>query len=997
MSDDVKEEEETVCPLKSREGPFPHKNISTKCAKIELFTNLPWSEYRDAWRYQKTAFTARAEAKITNTISDVMVKNCSQKSFCLCSIKILDLSEDHQSNLKTDSNSILKLTVRIIYEQTRVTRDGNNITFPVEIINSIKLRLSKIKLHLGMSENMERHRTAIRRLLSKKQTGAISRDKQKSKLQKEKTYRIENVVCIDNSVKDFVVIEDNTCYLLLLFYFFSMVIEFDAFRSLKGYQEKLDDFAAANHTQWQKDGAYPSEQWYQIDMAFEGYYKILKGTLGLINILIYFKSVVFNQALELPLGCTILLILSILSYAATLFLTNITSLKVYCFILQFGAVLWSYMFSILKMKIESKTENGDQNKKRRIDYNNRIYLHENFSLYAIALASIIGIYKFYLYYHIYMRTGNISRYTFTLIMNLLMGYLAFYKQRSLRINMIKIFPQPHAGPCLCFDGDHNKKEQLEKFISSKKNCGRFTNFKKILYDRANPHWLVVELLRLSLYFKFALNVFNFLFDHVLDFYFIYKLWLTKRDCRANNYEEAGKEATTWFWIYFMIWLVANFTVLVQTKWDIKNFAKKDEHYRKSQVMAIKQSNEDVSLEMPVTVESDSDENNPVLLDSPKSYNDNPKFKITPSKQVLKKQKRPARKFLEWLVGPIILSWDIINSKTGNSFFKSGRQKAIKMILLFFEKYPQLCIELYIQRRLFKTQTFDELPGCLKTLADNGSSEDENDSTLESVVKYFHIPFELNFENLIKLKIAKSLILGSMTFAGYRNHMMKIGDAMNLFRLGRGDSKIDHKKYDLYQLKHFPTSKIMGLLAYILDFLAQFIFITLRCKLMIFVIVKNEKIPGQIRYGLSLMMNHVFLFYAIGKYRKYRIDKRKKSEKGIWYNFRAVKQIKKVAEQQYNKSVAEKTFSLWDSQIILEEREYLPFYSLTAHDISGNLYSVLINYLLLFLEFWMIPGSAAWLTDKYLWIPNSYPTLVANLVLSVFVIFLYEVHVLYENE
>ena len=39
-------------------------------------------------------------------------------------------------------------------------------------------------------------------------------------------------------------------------------------------------------------------------------------------------------------------------------------------------------------------ENSDQNKKRRIDYNNRIYLHENFSLYAMALfyVSILKIF-----------------------------------------------------------------------------------------------------------------------------------------------------------------------------------------------------------------------------------------------------------------------------------------------------------------------------------------------------------------------------------------------------------------------------------------------------------------------------------------------------------------------------------------------------------------------------------------------------------------------------
>ena len=105
----------------------------------------------------------------------------------------------------------------------------------------------------------------------------------------------------------------------------------------------------------------------------------------------------------------------------------------------------------------------------------------------------------------------------------------------------------------------------------------------------------------------------------------------------------------------------------------------------------------------------------------------------------------------------------------------------------------------------------------------------------------------------------------------------------------------------------------------------------------------------------------------------------------------------VYDFQSNKHVADKTFNLWDNQVLVEELEYLPIYSVMVHDVTCNLWLCLTNYLLCFLEFYYIPQSATWYIDYEWFLPNCYYLLGANLILSVSCILLYEVHVFYEGE
>ena len=229
-------------------------------------------------------------------------------------------------------------------------------------------------------------------------------------------------------------------------------------------------------------------------------------------------------------------------------------------------------------------------------------------------------------------------------------------------------------------------------------------------------------------------------------------------------------------------------------------------------------------------------------------------------------------------------------------------------------------------------------------------------------------------------------------------------------------------------KRFPSSKLMLWTAFFIDFAAQSLFIGTRCLLMVFLINSCTEADNSsftlLVLGLCVMLNHTLLYQFVRVFVKKFIDKMKRKKKikneeeSLVFSTKNRNSLLNKIDQkvvafwnkiyedfQSNKHIAAKTFNLFDNQVIVEELEYLPVYSLMVHDITANLWLLLTNYGLFYLEFYLIANNSAyWYTEKIIdifgvpmYLPDSYCLLNINVILSVVVILLYEVHVLYENE
>ena len=715
--------------------------------------------------------------------------------------------------------------------------------------------------------------------------------------------------------------------------------------------------------------------------------------------------------------------------------------------IQYGSVLWAYVFYSIFIKyernkieyplkykydnyVEEKETGGNHWKfyedKKEIKFIKRIFLIENFSFYAYLNASLISVYKLYLISQMqYLQNSDSEKFVFhsyptlrnSLIFNLFIAASAFKYQKRMRTNMIKESP------------DDTKKQKNKKEKKKQNNDdGKFTQLRGILYQikpeaitedngKINPatnipdnfskviefkkgnRREVVKLKRRSsidvatdiiknssivgVFNKSSVvtefkrrnptlsllqiigvfwNVIKFTIDqYLVTFIFVRKLWVTYKD--QTHSERVRNEIWYWLVLYLFFWIVPTIIMTLQCRFDIKSFIKKDKKLRK---------------------EENRDENDNFLH-------------------------KPLAQNASYLFGPAVIAIDLLLTKNeALHYFKQSRYNSIKVVQLFLVKYPHLFIQVYIQYAL----QYPEFSGVKEKFQEQPKSFPD------------WVPKFINFNNLIFLLIFRNVVLSSLTYASYRKTMMMIGDREKLKNKEEDKHKTDQKEFDT--IKILPSSKIMLWLTYFVDYLAQCIFIGTRCLFMVFLVKScSEHDLSTLKLGLAVLMNHVFCYQFMRHIIKERIDKakdkikqKKKKQRqrgGVFFqptevNTKNQKALFNKIDQkiiaivnrivydfQSNKHVADKTFNLWDNQVLVEELEYLPIYSIMVHDVTCNLWLCLTNYFLCFLEFYYIPQSATWYIDYGMFLPNCYYLLGANLILSVTCILLYEVHVFYEGE
>ena len=779
------------------------------------------------------------------------------------------------------------------------------------------------------------------------------------------------------------------------------------------------------------DGDLPNSQ---ILVNYYGY--LLYILLVTISICVYGKTVILNKRLLIAKiinnseNKIVRIILAIFAWLICVIISSIGFLLILFSVFQcpfyvnfslFSSVLNAYLIAALYQKFGL----NNKNKKKEIGLSNLIYLHENFSLYAVLMGTVLLLFKIYLLlemYTFYQRPAykieekSFHILVFSAAINFALALGAPNLHKKLRRSLV--------AAKLRADTESAPKNLLTKLGIRKSNSGPFEG---ILYKTKTKKRKTERKLKFyKKYISIPKDLFNFFIDWGTDLLFI--ILLIKTFYEYNNYSNYKTvNSVTWtllVWIFMSIFFLAipNFFIIYQSRKDLKSY---------------KTSQDD------------------------KKYKKSTKFLNS-----------HFARFLSLLgLSPLIILLDLYYTEpeTPLWYYKAARQKALEVMELFFEKYPQLFIQAYIYLFLKWNEANQQNLVDFRSsnsISKNGTTTDLDFEISEAVnwaqinQKFTKSPTKdipiiddwfqqyITLEHFLAFSIATNILRGSFSFAKYRKTMMTLGynqeklisERENLERVSlknreriqklesrnKEKSKISIasekklKKLNRIQQKleentdlaikapvRYPTSKLMMVVTLIIDFIAQSLFAGMRFNLLIFIFTEVAKYNFRpVFVGMVGLFLHVLFYFLLRRFFE-NLPKIKGYHHIMNYLLGMNKSSKRepTNSEQQNKSYKikmilpekhyfEDIFRPDDDQIVAEESRYLPIYSLLAHDITGHLWLIILNYLLFAIEYLVQPESWNWLINYH--VPNIFVLLVINFVLSVFVMNLYEIHVVYEK-